>query len=372
MNKIKSAYIIAGETSGDSLGAGLAQELQKLSPNIVINGVGGSKMAAAGIQSLFDMSEISLMGYLEILPKLFRVYRRINQTVYDIVKKQPDVLITIDSSGFNFRVVEKVRKKLGNKIKIVHYVAPCVWAYKPERSKKVAKLYDHLLTILPFEAPYFIKEGCPTTFVGHPLSTIENTPPAITANKPLNIVVMPGSRAQEVKKMGKIFADTLELLKKEHSVKVFVPTLPHLQNTVAKIFPDAAITTTNSEKEEIFKTAHLALVKSGTSSLEMAAFKIPCVVGYKLNSLTHMYIKNKITVKYISLINLILDKLVIREFIQDSCTPHNLKNNLVKLIDPVIRQEVLDNYELGMAQLSGNSEDSPSKQAALAVIQCMS
>jgi lipid-A-disaccharide synthase len=203
-----------GESSGDALGAGVVNALKSMIPDIEIHGIAGEKMQKAGVKSLFDVTEISLMGFIEVVPKLFNIFRRINQTVYDIIKKRPDVLITIDSSGFNFRVVRKLRKKLGRDIKIVHYVAPCVWAYKPQRAKTVAELYDHLLTILPFETPYFEKEGCPVTYVGHPLSQINHTPPKL--GDEVNLLVMPGSRLQEVRKMGLIFAEAIEILKRDH------------------------------------------------------------------------------------------------------------------------------------------------------------
>ncbi|MDO4975043.1 MAG: lipid-A-disaccharide synthase, partial [Alphaproteobacteria bacterium] len=217
---MKKIYIIAGEPSGDFLGACVLQELQKYS-DFEIFGVGGNLMKTKGLKSLFDIKEISVGGLVEVIPHIFHIKTLINKTVNDIIAKNPDVLFTIDSPGFCFRVAKLVRKKNPN-IKLIHLVAPSVWAWRQGRAKGISKLYDHLLTLFDFEPKYFTKFGLKTTFVGHPaIEYFEEN----DYSKEDTLLLLPGSRKQEIESLLPIFLNVSEKLSFE---KIIIPTLPSL------------------------------------------------------------------------------------------------------------------------------------------------
>ncbi|MCE2992261.1 MAG: lipid-A-disaccharide synthase, partial [Candidatus Jidaibacter sp.] len=373
--KTLKIFLIAGEASGDIIGGKLIEALKNLHPNVDFLGIGGGNMQKSGMKTVFNYKDIALMGFAEVLPKLFKILRRMHQAVEAIKTYDPDILVTIDSPGFNFRVVAKVRKLFGKKIPIIHYVAPTVWAYKKKRANLVAKLYDHILLLLPFEKPYFDEVGLAATFVGHPIiedSKLNSIPSLSTKKEVINILVMPGSREQEINHMGKIFAESLNLLQEKYNLKlkVLIPTLGFLKEKVRKVFSgtDAEITTDPAEKEKFFSMAHLSLVKSGTSSLEVASHGIPCVVGYKMFPLTYWYLKRIIYVKYISLVNLLLDSPVIPELIQQDCNPENIASELYKLLDADKYKNMQSRFQKSFELLNNKSKFSPSELAARTIL----
>ena len=375
--------IIAGEASGDIIGAKLVKELKTKHPKLKFIGLGGPNLAKEGLESLFDMKEISVMGFLEVLPNIFRIRKRLLQMAQYIIDEKPALVVTIDSFGFNSRVIKRVREQLGSSIKIVHYVAPTVWAYKPERAKTIAALYDLQLTILPFEKEYFDNVGVKCEYVGHPIVE-DSTEPLISKTEIANkygfdptkenlVVIMPGSRLQEVEFHGVLFAEVFKEVKSIYpQIKAFIPTLPHLKNLVDKIFSnlDAIISDRLEDKSNLLPFAKCAIVKSGTSSLEMALYKIPTVVAYKMNPLTFWYIKNKLNIKYASLINLLNDQEIFRERIQGMCNKDNLVKDLKELF-------LSDQHNLMLAcektiNLLGKNEDSsPSKKAAVHLLNLL-
>lgn len=314
--------IIAGEASGDNLGAKLIKALnENEKAEFEFAGLGCSKMIANGLNSCFPMKDISIMGFFEVLPRIPRVLLRIRQLVKFAKKFDPDIVITIDSYGFNTRFVKNLRKKFHKKIPYVHYVAPTVWAYKPERAKVIASLYDHQLLLLPFEKPYFDKARIESTFIGHPIIEDLDISQKISKDKDL-VLVMPGSRIQEIKYHGKIFREAIRHSESLKNAKIFVPTLPNLEKMVRKIFhndPRVIVSSDEKEKSEAKQKASYAIVKSGTSSLEMVLYDIPTVVAFKFSAISYQMIKNKLTIKFASLANLILNKMVIPEFIQKEC-----------------------------------------------------
>lgn len=379
----KTVYIIAGEASGDLLGAKLIKALRAKDKNYIeFIGIGGEHMIGQGLKSLFPMSELSIMGWAEIIPHIPHLLKRIRQTVEDIKKNKPDIVITIDSPGFNFRVAKELQE---SGIKLVHYVAPTVWAYKPERAQKVANLFDHILLLLPFEPPYFNEVGIANTFIGHPIIE-ENIDKAdgvefrqhnnIPTNAPL-LCLLPGSRNTEIKKLFPIFKKTIALLKKKHQMlHVVIPTIQPMHQKIsefAKTLPAKAIVVSSSkDKYDAYRASNVALVKSGTASLELAMAKVPMVITYKVGAISAWMAKKMITVQYANLINLIHNKLVIPELLQSDCTPKQLANAVEELLKDKKRQKnQCKEIETALEKLGTKEKLMPSEKAALTILQIM-
>ncbi|PHS78697.1 MAG: lipid-A-disaccharide synthase [Rhodospirillaceae bacterium] len=338
-------FIIAGENSGDLLGANLMRSIDaKAKGSISFAGVGGPEMTASGLNSLFPMEDLAVMGVFEVLPRLPLLLKRINQTAHEVERLKPDVLVTIDAPDFCFRVIKKLKSR-GVKIPKVHYVAPSVWAWRPGRAKKIAGFLDHLLCLLPFEPPYFEKEGLPATFVGHP---VVETPIAdadgegfrsrhvIAKDVPI-LMVLPGSRTGEVEKLMGVFGETVSRLAPQFAnLQVVIPTVAHVEDRVRELSAHWAtdvLVVRGDEKHEAFMAANVALAASGTVALELAMAGLPNVIAYRFNALTGFIAKRLIKTPYANLINIILGREAIPEFIQDNCTAENLSREIARLFD---------------------------------------
>lgn len=323
-------FVVAGEPSGDVLGARLMAALKKQSNGAVsFAGVGGARMEEQGIKSLFPMAELSVMGAAEVIPSLPRIVMRIGDTVTAVERMRPAALVTIDSPDFSFRVARRLK---GKGIKLIHYVAPSVWAWRPGRARKIAGFLDHLLTLLPFEPPYFEAEGLSSTFVGHPV--VESGADAgngaefrrrhgIKKTETL-IAVLPGSRVGEVARLHRIFGDALFLLAKKHGdFRVVVPIVDAVAGVVRDATAQWSVPTLivqgEKEKYDAFAAADVALAASGTVALELAMAKTPVVVTYRINPITAWAVRRLIKVRFVHLVNLILDREVVPEFLQESC-----------------------------------------------------
>ncbi len=339
---MKKIFIISGEASGDKIGALLIEQLKKYSKEeIIFAGIGGEKMALAGIKSLFDIKNINLMGFFEILPHIFKLKRLIKYTEEEIIKFSPDILITIDSPGFCFRVASNVKNFV--KAKLVHVVAPSVWAYKPERAKKFAKIYDFLLTLLPFEPQYFLKEGLDAKFVGHFAfeqkicedGGLFRNKYNIDQEKKL-VCLTPGSRVGEIKRHMPIFAETIKILSRKLDANfVFIAANIEAKKIITQYVNKAGLTNAlvvDEDRFEAYKASSLAIAKSGTNSLEIALHNTPQIVAYKMNFLSWRYIKSVALIKYATLVNIIADKEIIPEFLQEKCEPEILASNVIKLL----------------------------------------
>ncbi|MFK7967617.1 MAG: lipid-A-disaccharide synthase [Rickettsiaceae bacterium] len=336
-------YFVAGENSGDFIGAKIIESIKKNNPDntdILFCGVGGSQMEAAGIKPLFDFQEINLMGFFEVLPHISRIKNLINKTVSDIISNDTDILITIDSPGFTFRVANKVRK-IAPKIKLVHIVAPSVWAYKEGRAKKYSKVYDKLLALLPFEPPYFAKHGLSTEFIGYPVLEQKFYAKSEKLRREFNIAndkkiitITPGSRKSEISRHMPIIRKTLDLLSLTHKITVIFVQLNELYiEHISKYLIAAKFDFLfSTERLKSFAVSDVALAKSGTNTLEIAASGTPMIVGYKLNSLTYSILKIFLKIQYANIINIISNKEVIPEYIQSDFTAINISNALSNLI----------------------------------------
>lgn len=333
---VKKIYLIAGESSGDQLGAALMRELK----DAAYFGVGGEQMEAAGLQSLFPYHELSLMGFAEVLPHLLHLTARINAVVEDVLIKQPDVVVTIDSPGFNFRVVKKLRER-GVRARFVHLVAPSVWAYKPERAAKTAKLFDTLGVLLPFEPPFFEHEGLPTTFIGHPVATRpRGNGAAYRAEKNIPetapvIALLAGSRSNELRRHMPIFGAAISKVAEVlPQLQLVVPLAERLMPEMLPYFEGCPFPfhMVTENKSDAIASANVALTKSGTVTLDVAAEGTPMVVAYRANPISAWIVKRMINIPNVCLINIIVNKPVIPEYIQEFCTVDNLAGALMHLL----------------------------------------
>jgi len=378
-------FLMAGEPSGDALGARLMAAAKRLTDGQVrFIGVGGEKMIAEGLVSLFPMGELTLFGVFELLPHLPNLIRRIDQTAAEILRQRPDAVIGIDSPGFTLRVAKKVRAAAPG-IPLIHYVAPTVWAWKPKRAAKYAALYDHLLAILPFEPPYFEREGLPCSFVGH--SVVESgagqgdaarfrARHGLSATDRL-VAVLPGSRKGEVSRLLPDFRATLERLLPSHPTLVaVVPTVATVRDRVAAALADWPLRTIlvegDAAKHDAFAAAEAALAASGTVALELALARLPSVIAYRLNPITVALYRRLIRVKYVNLVNLMLDRMLVPELLQEDCRPDHLARELGRLLDdPQARQAQID----GVAEVArwlGQGDVPPSERAARVVLDIVS
>jgi lipid-A-disaccharide synthase len=343
----KKVFIVCGEPSGDLIASKLVREILRKDDAVLIEALCGAKTESLGVKSIFPMSDISVMGITEILPKLPRIIFRFFQIYRKIIKFDPDVLVTIDSPGFNFPLVKMLRARKANKIKFVNYVAPSVWAYKPERVNLVKKLFDHQIVILPFEKKYFDDVSMPCTYIGHPIFEGYSNKSYDKAKSPI-LAIMPGSRVNEIKMHSKIFSKSYLLLKKQiPSLKCVVFTLPHLKELAIKSFSDidCDIIDSHEMKESILPKCLAAIVKSGTASLEVLKFNVPMVIAYKVSFITAWYVKRKLNIPHISIANIIAGKELIPELLQEKCTAEIISNKLLPLLnDSLDRKSALFEY----------------------------
>ena len=334
-------FVIAGEPSGDKLGAAMMEGLVAEAGPVTWAGVGGPLMEGQGLGSLFPMQELSLMGIAEILPKYRHLKRRIRQTAEAVIAAQPDVLITIDSPDFCLRVARLV--KAASDIRTVHYVAPTVWAWRAGRAAKMAKVIDQVLALFPFEPPYMEAAGMRCDFVGHPIATEPQVTEAeIDAFRSRHgmadgrkaLVMLPGSRRSEVERMSGVFKEAIEQAELP-PLSILLPTLPHLRDSVDQHFAPliksgrvvvtdgAGLSAEAAARDRLvaMAVADAALAASGTVSLELAAAGTPMVIAYDMNWLSRQIISRMLLTDTVTLVNLVSETRAVPEFIGDACKP---------------------------------------------------
>ena len=349
------------------------------SGEVRFSGVGGPRMTDAGLTSLFPMDDLSLMGLVEVVPRLPKLIRHLERTVAAALENPPDVLVTIDSPGFNLRLA---RRLAGRGIALVHYVAPQVWAWRPGRARKIARFLDHLLALLPFEPSFFEAAGLPTTFVGHPaVDTLdrEGDGPAfrnyygIPAEASL-LVVLPGSRRQEIVRLLPVFGRAVRLLAdRVPSLHAVVPTLPifasRIREAAAGWPVDATVVAGQADRHQAFAAADGALAASGTVALELAAAGVPMVVGYRMNWLTMLLARRLVKVRHVNLLNILLGRPVVPELLQDACEPARLADAVERiLLDDAVRTAQVNATREVIKQLRAGDQ-SPSTRAAQIILQ---
>jgi lipid-A-disaccharide synthase len=374
---MSNIFIIAGEASGDVLGGRLMTAMQTLHPNLTFTGIGGARMAEAGLTSLFPMQELAVMGLAEILPRIFLLRRRLNQTIAAIRANPPDILVTIDSPGFSLRVLKAVQP-LG--IKRIHYVAPQVWAWRQERVKKYPGLWDELLCLLPFEPDFFAPYGVNPRFVGHPV--LESGADTGNAQRFLQkhrilpsatpVVFMPGSRLTETSRLMPIFRETATLLaaKIPHLVPILAAA-PGIADAVAAQAADwpvePIIIRDIPGRYDAFAAARAALTKSGTSTLELAMAGVPMAVTYRVNTLSAAIGRRLIKVKYVAMINLLANAPLVPELLQENSAPDQLAATLLTLLtDPEAAAAQRAGFSAALATLQAPT-GTPSAAAAAAI-----
>lgn len=371
-------YVIAGEASGDVLGARLIAALRARRPDLQFAGIGGDRMREQGVASLFPYRELALMGLLEVLPNIRRLARRLDQTVEDIAARKPALLVTIDSPGFTMRVAARVRP---TGVPVVHYVAPQVWAWRPKRVLKLRERVDRILCLLPFEPEFFERAGIPVTFVGHPVleSGADAGDPARfrarhgIAPEERPVIVMPGSRKLEVSRLLPIFGEALRRAEATvPGLRPVVPVAPIVAEAVKRAtaaWPVPPILVESlADKHDAFAAAEAGLIKSGTSSLEMAVAQVPHVVGYKVNPITAYIVRRLIKVPHVSLVNILAGREVVPEQLQQDCTPQRLAADLVRLMtDPAVVAEQRKGFD-GVLAMLRPPQGLPSAAAADAVL----
>lgn len=374
-------FIIAGEPSGDKLGGALMAGLKALRSQVSFEGIGGPMMAAQGLDSRFDMTELSVMGIAEVLPKYRHLKRRIAETAAAAVETQPDVLITIDSPDFSLRVARLV-KAAGN-TRCVHYVAPTVWAWRPGRAAKMARSIDHVLALFPFEPPYMEAAGMACDFVGHPV-VAEPVADAAQAREfrdargigdaPL-LMVLPGSRRGEVARLAPVFgAAVARLVAEKPDLRVVLPAAAPVATMVrqisqgwagAPVVVDPATDVAGNIKRAAFRAADVALAASGTVSLELAAAQTPMVIAYDMNWLSRAIIGRMLKVDTVTLVNLVSETRVVPEFIGKDCDAAKIAAGVLKVMSAP--QAQADAMALTMERLGRGGED-PGLRAARAVL----
>lgn len=375
-------YVIAGEPSGDLIGAKIIAGLREAAQGHVrFAGIGGERMAEQGLSSLVPISDLAVMGLLEVLPHARKILARIKQTVTDIQVRRPAIVVTIDSSGFNWRVARRLREA-GDRTKLVHVVAPMVWAWRAHRAAEIARWYDRLLVLLPFEPPYFEKVGLATTFIGHPVvesgadrgDGVAFRARHNIAAEALLLTVLPGSRGGEVKRLLPIFGAAIAILRQRYpGLRIVVPTLSHVAARVrAAKWPIVPIVVeTEAEKYAAFAASNAALAASGTVALELAMAHVPSVVTYRINPLTHAVARRMVKVKYANLVNLLLDRPAVPELIQADCTPERLAAAVVPLLeDATARAAQIAAYDAALSML-GRGGEPPSWRAAQEILAMM-
>ncbi|MDO5647406.1 lipid-A-disaccharide synthase [Paracoccus sp. (in: a-proteobacteria)] len=370
-------FLIAGEPSGDQLGAALMAGLRELDPDVQFDGIGGPAMAGQGLVSRFPMQELTLMGIAEVLPKYFHLKRRIAETARAVADAAPDALITIDSPDFCLRVAHAARA-LRPDLRVVHYVAPSVWAWRAGRAEKMARVVDHVLAILPFEPPLMRAAGMSCDFVGHPIATAPVASPeqaaafraahSIAPDQPLALC-LPGSRRSEVARLGPRFGAALAQVP---GLQVVVPTVPNVADQVAELtrdWPSAPVIVQDADdKRAAFAAADVALAASGTVSLDLAANNVPMVIGYDMAPLSRWLIGMLLRVDTVTLVNLVSDSRAVPEYLGRACQPDALAAALRRALhDPVARQAQMDAMALTM-KLLGRGGDAPGLRAARSVM----
>ena len=341
-------YVIAGEVSGDIIGAKLIREIKRFQKHkFSFAGVGGEQMTNEGVQSLFPISEMAVMGIFELVPHVPNLIRRIHETVQDIIAKKPVAVISIDSKAFTMRVaklIQKKQKESDKEIKLIHMVAPTVWAWRPGRAKNISKFLDHLLTLFPFEPPFFTRHGLPTTFIGHPLaeqpvgcsSVYRNIHDVDEATKIISL--LPGSRPGEIKRLLPTFKKTMDLLLKKYpNIHIAMPTVVSVEEMLRRETlgwrTPVSIITDPEMKLNALAASSVALAASGTVTLELALAKVPSVIAYKVNPLSAIIGYFLVNQDAVVLPNKLMGKEIFPLYLQWKCTPCNLYKAIIQKIE---------------------------------------
>jgi lipid-A-disaccharide synthase len=335
---MKKIFILTGEPSGDKLASTVISKLMIQNPNVEYLSVGGTHIKRLGIQSIFDLKEITYLGFTSVLLNIFKIRNKINKTVDEIIKFNPDILFSVDSPDFTLRVAEKV-KKINNNIKTIHYVAPQVWVWRKNRVKKIKRFIDHILLLFNFEKKYFDQENIKTTFVGHPLiekndnvKTVLND--LISKDKKI-ISIFPGSRKSETNVLFPILLDFIKLMNNKENIYSFVfHATEDNKDFIFKQVKNSGlnnidVVSDENIKSQILSNSVFAVSKSGTVSLQISSSSVPSIIIYKLSFINFMIFKLLVNVKFANIINIINNREVIPELLQNECNAKEIFNTVI-------------------------------------------
>ena len=372
---MKKIFILTGEPSGDKLASKVISKLKKNDPNIEYSCVGGTHLHSLGIKSIFDLKEITYIGFTSVLLNIFKIRNKINKTVEEIIKFNPDILFSVDSPDFTLRVAKKV-KKLNSKIKTVHYVAPQVWVWREGRVKNFKNFLDHILLLFNFEKKYFDKENIPNTFVGHPLLENETKNKIdlsnIISNDKKIISLFCGSRSSEVNLLLPILIDFIIMMNAKYNnfFYVFHSTDENKNLISQKInninLENVEVISDENIKKQVLNNSIFAVSKSGTVSLEICNAKVPSIIIYKMNFLNFLIIKMLVKIKFANIINIINDKEIIPELIQKECNAKEIYNSVVYFLkNPELMKKQINDCEETLTKIRSKTSSSDEASSVL-------
>jgi len=373
---MKKIFVLTGEPSGDKLASAVILQLNKSKPNIEYLSVGGYHLTSLNIKTIFDLKEITFMGFTSVLLNIFKIKNKINKTVNEIIKFNPDILFSVDSPDFTLRVAEKV-KKINSNIKTIHYVAPQVWIWRQSRVKNFKKFVDHMLLLFNFEKKYFDKENIPNTFVGHPLLE-KNTRSKIDLSSLINkdkkiISIYAGSRNSETNVLLPILCDFIKLMNKKFNDYTFIFHATDENKELIINFLknnsliNSQVISDENIKSQILSNSVFAVVKSGTVSLEICNSNIPSIIIYKINMINYWIMKLLVKVKFANIINIINNKEVIPELLQNECNAKEIYNSVVYLLkNPHVMEKQIETCKKTINEIKSKTSSSNEASSILA------
>jgi len=373
---MKKIFILTGETSGDKLASKVISKIKEKFDDIEYLSVGGNYLNSLGIRSIFNLKEITYIGFTSVILNLFKIKKKIDYTVDEIIKFNPDILFSVDSPDFTLRVAEKI-KKINPKIKTIHYVAPQVWVWREGRVKKFKNFLDHILLLFSFEKKYFDKENINNTFVGHPLVEKQNFQKTdisnlIDTSKKI-ISVFPGSRFSELKLLLPVLIKSINLLSNrfKNIQFIFHSTLEKkdfIKNFISKYdIKNIDVISDDKIKDQILSKSIFAISKSGTISLEICSHKIPSIIIYKMNFINFMIVKFLVKIRFANIINIINDREIIPELIQKECNPDEIYKSVTYLLkNPDLMKEQIEQCQKTLDEIK--SKTSSADEAAKVVL----
>ena len=375
---MKKIFVLTGEPSGDKLASKVIDQLQNSKSDIEYLSVGGEHLKALGIKSLYNLNEVTYLGFTSVLLNIFKIKKKINQTINKIIKFNPDILFSVDSPDFTLRVVERV-KKLNPKIKTIHCVAPQIWIWRETRVKKLKKFLDHVLLLFPFEKKYFEKENIKNTFIGHPLLE-KNNKIKIDISKIINdkkkfLSIFPGSRLSEINVLLPILFEFIKIMKMKYDDINFYFHTTKTNNQIIKDrilkenLNDCEVISDESIKYHILQKSKFAITKSGTISLEVCNANVPSIVIYKMNFINFFIIKMLVKVKFANIINIASNEEIIPELLQKNCNAKNIFN----IVDKFLNNPDISNQQINKCQkvISDFKTDNSSELASAVLLNSL-
>jgi len=372
---MKKIFILTGEPSGDKLASTVISKLKENNSDIEYSCVGGTHLNSLGIKSIYDLKEITYIGFTSVLLNIFKIKKKINETVNKIIEFKPDILFSVDSPDFTLRVAEKV-KKINPNIKTIHYVAPQVWVWREGRVKKFKKFLDHILLLFNFEKKYFDKENINNTFVGHPLlekSIKSKTDLSNLISKDKKIIsLFAGSRSSETSILLPILLDFINLMNDKFNDYLFVfhateENKNYINDNIKTINADnIQVISDENIKSQILSNSVFAVSKSGTVSLEICSAKIPSIVIYKMNFLNFLIVKMLVKIKFANIINIINNKEIIPELIQKECNAKEIYNSVVYFLkNPELMKKQINDCEETLTKIRSKTSSSDEASSVL-------